>query len=104
MDTLYEIRGTSLIIFTPKELDHHVAEMITEHTDLFITGNNINKVIFDFSNTEFMDSSGIGVVMGRYKMIRRLGGRVVLRNLNNTVNRIFSLSGIYKLIGEGNVE
>lgn len=98
MDTLYEIKGRTLIVYMPKELDHHVAESITENTDWFVTCHNIKNMIFDFKTTDFMDSSGIGVVMGRYKLIKKLGGRIVLKNLKANINRIFSISGVNKIL------
>lgn len=102
METLYEIKGKTLIIYTPSDLDHHNAQLITEQTDWFVTSNNINSMVFDFKNTEFMDSSGIGVVMGRYKIAKKLGGVVTVKNMNSNINRIFSISGMYKFIGNGN--
>lgn len=99
METLYEIKGKTLVVYMPEDIDHHVAELITEHTDWFITSNNIINIVFDFKNTEFMDSSGIGVVMGRYKLMRKLGGKVTMQNINDTVNRIFTVSGVNKIIG-----
>lgn len=97
MDTLYEIKGKTLIIYMPSELDHHSAQLITEYTDWFVTSNNICNMVFDFNNTEFMDSSGIGVIMGRYKLVQKLGGKISIKNINQSVNRIFTISGIYKL-------
>lgn len=102
MDTLYEIKGKTLIIYAPTDLDHHSAELITEHTDWFVTSNNISSMVFDFKNTEFMDSSGIGVVMGRYKLVRKLGGTISVKNMSTNINRIFSISGMYKFIENGN--
>lgn len=102
MDTLYEIKGKTLIIYTPTDLDHHSAELITEHSDWFVTSNNIKDMVFDFKNTEFMDSSGIGVVMGRYRLTKKLGGKVTIKNISSNINRIFSISGMYKILEGGN--
>lgn len=98
MDTLYEIKGRTLVVYMPTDLDHHTAEIITENTDWFVTCHNILNIIFNFKNTEFMDSSGIGVVMGRYKLIKKLGGKIVLKNLSSNINRIFSISGVNKIL------
>jgi len=99
MEALYEVKGNTLIVYMPEEVDHHCAEQINEYSDWFVTGNNVRNMIFDFAKTEFMDSSGIGIVMGRYKLIKKLGGKITLRNITSAVNRIFSLSGVYKMIG-----
>lgn len=58
---------TLLVQFTTTELDHHVANYIRENVDDIIMRKNIKNIIFDFHNIKFMDSSGIGVIIGRYK-------------------------------------
>ena len=56
------------------------------------------KVIFDFSNVAFMDSAGIGMLLGRYKVIKMLGGQLELMNVNKQVEKVFEISGILKII------
>ena len=56
------------------------------------------KVIFDFNSVTFMDSAGIGLVIGRYKFVKMLGGTVELANLTNSIKKIFEMSGILRLI------
>ena len=65
MEVLYEVRGRNLLIYLPEELDHHNAKIITEQSDWYIISNKIQNIIFNFKRTKFMDSSGIGVIMGR---------------------------------------
>ncbi|WP_310605176.1 anti-sigma F factor antagonist [Anaerosporobacter sp.] len=98
MGAIMELRGRSLLIQISKDLDHHNAVMIREKADKLIDKNSINQIIFDFSNSEFMDSSGIGVIMGRYRKIIFTGGKVAVTNVNSSVDRIFKLSGLYKII------
>ena len=98
MSTQCKIIRRNLIVNVSKELDHHNAEIIRDEIDKLIIKNNIKCVIFDFSNTEFMDSSGIGVIMGRYKNIKNMGGNVVVTNVNTRMDRIFKLSGLYRII------
>ena len=57
-------------------------------------------LIFDFDGVNFMDSSGIGLIMGRYKLINKNGGRAFMVNLKPTVRKIFQLSGIFKILEE----
>lgn len=76
MDNEFKVAGTCLIIQVPQELDHHNAAIIREKADRIIERQNIKDVVFDFAETSFMDSSGIGVIMGRYKTIKFLGGTV----------------------------
>ena len=56
------------------------------------------KVVFDFSNVSFMDSAGIGMVIGRYKMMKMLGGTLEMTNVSQSVRKIFEMSGITKII------
>ncbi len=98
MGAFMELRGRSLLIQISKELDHHNAVTIREKADQLIDKNSVNQIIFDFSNSEFMDSSGIGVIMGRYKKIIFTGGKVAVTNVNSSIDRIFKLSGLYKII------
>ena len=59
----------------------------------------VKQVIFDFRETVFMDSAGIGMIMGRYKLMQSLGGKVTAIHVNQRVRRILLLSGIYKIVG-----
>lgn len=98
METYFRVRGTDLTIQVPSELDHHNAEKIRRGSDNLIQNRNIRRIIFDFQKTQFMDSSGIGMIMGRYKNIRFMGGEVIAVHVNERVHRILTLSGIYKVI------
>jgi stage II sporulation protein AA (anti-sigma F factor antagonist) len=95
---IYEVYERCLIIRLNEELDHHNAIKIRERADRLIDRNNIKHIIFDFSGAGFMDSAGIGVVMGRYKKVIFIGGRTAVANVDSTVDRIFRLSGLYKII------
>ncbi len=72
----YQVQENCLTIYLPAEVDHHNAEEMKRKADKLIDRNHIKYVIFDFENTDFMDSSGIGVIMGRYKTISLIGGEV----------------------------
>lgn len=98
MHNNFDVMGTWLIIHVPKELDHHNAEMIRKEADRFIERENIQSIIFDFQETDFMDSSGIGAIMGRYKKLKFSGGNVIAIHTNERVKRIFLLSGLNKII------
>lgn len=100
MEVLYEVRGENLLIFLPEELDHHNSKIITEQSDWYIISNQIKNIIFNFKRTNFMDSSGIGVIMGRYKLIKSLGGEITVTNINQSIDRIFTISGLYKLVNK----
>ncbi len=96
--TTYEIYQRCLIIRLNDELDHHNAVKIREQSDKLIDRNHIKHIIFDFSGTDFMDSAGIGVIMGRYKKLVFLGGKIAVANVSSAIDRIMRLSGLYKII------
>ncbi|SHK14135.1 anti-sigma F factor antagonist [Paramaledivibacter caminithermalis] len=98
MQLKLEVENNTLIVYINGELDHHSAEDVREDIDTAIDSKNIKNIVFELSNMKFMDSSGIGVVIGRYKKISKLGGRVGVVNTNAHVDRIFQMAGIYKII------
>ena len=98
MDELLEVKGSTLTVYAPEELDHHSAEQIRVESDRILARQNIRQIVFDFRRTAFMDSSGIGVIMGRYRNISLLGGSVKAVNVGEQVERILRISGIYKVI------
>lgn len=64
-----------LCIKMPREVDHHGAVGIKESADRLILDDNVKNIVFDFENTTFMDSSGLGIIIGRYRKISCFGGR-----------------------------
>jgi stage II sporulation protein AA (anti-sigma F factor antagonist) len=98
MEREYELQAGRLVVRVPKELDHHEAGKLRAKTDLLIENHPVRELVFDFSETEFMDSSGIGVMIGRCRKIGYFGGEVVAKNLNSRVQKIFQISGLHKLI------
>ena len=100
MNCEYKIKGNILRIYLPKELDHHISDSLREEADLLAESYFIRKIIFDFSRTDWMDSSGIGVILGRYKNMKLSGGHVYAVHLNERMKKIFAMSGMEHLIGE----
>lgn len=98
MEHIYEPKRGSLTILMPKELDHHQAGRLRTEIDVLIDAYHIRHLIFDFKETEFMDSSGIGVVIGRCRNLSFEGGDVTARNLSERVDKIFAVSGLKKII------
>ena len=83
----YQVQENCLTIYLPSEVDHHNAEEMRKNADALIERNHIKFVIFDFEMTDFMDSSGIGVIMGRYKIIRLVGGEVWAVHANARIKK-----------------
>ena len=92
------VKGTKLIVYMPEEVDHISADDLRRAADIAMLNQNIRHIIFDFTDTLFMDSSGIGMMMGRYRKIILRGGEMVAVNTNRRIEKILLLSGIQKLI------
>lgn len=79
------------------EIDHHSAREIRDEIDSTASKVHPKKLILDFSNVQFMDSSGIGLIMGRYKLMQIWEGSVEIQNLPPNISRIISLAGLEHL-------
>ena len=101
MECEYRINGIELRVVLPKELDHHIAEQMQEETDLLGDTYHIRRIVFDFRATSFMDSSGIGVILGRYRNMHFSGGKILAENMNERVQKILLMSGLEKIIAAG---
>ena len=88
----------ALLVRLSGELDHHSAAKIKEEADSMLRSTNAVNIIFDFTELSCMDSSGIGMIMGRYKKVRTLGGRVIAYGINVQIMRILEMSGMDKII------
>lgn len=93
----YETEDKLLLLEITEEIDHHVVEQIRRKADYEITRYMPRKVVFDFSHVTFMDSAGIGMVLGRYKMMKMLGGSLEMVNVSPMLKKIFEMSGITKI-------
>ena len=97
-DIAYRVERNTLVITLGSELDHHSAEHIKNQSEYYLYKHQIRHIVFDFAKTNFMDSSGIGVIMGRYKTVRGLGGTIAVANVSEQLERIFVISGLHKLV------
>lgn len=98
MNDVIRREGEKMIVDIPKEVDHFFADNIREKIDRKLQMENISVLEFDFTKTEFMDSSGIGLLMGRFKLMHALGGSVRAVHVGERIYRILVLSGIHKII------
>ena len=92
------IKEKMLVVEITEELDHHESEKIRRRVDYEIQRFIPKRVVFDFDRVVFMDSAGIGLIIGRYKNIASYGGSLELMNVKEKVKRIFEMSGILKMI------
>lgn len=90
--------GQELTVRLIGDLDHHGADENRHKIDEKIMDENINKVVIDLKKLDFIDSSGIGFVIGRYKNIRKRNGVIEIINANKKVRKILDMSGIGKII------
>lgn len=95
---MYEAKGQVLVIHLPKELDHHNCRNLRYETDLLLSENYITRIVFDFSKTVFMDSSGIGILLNRYKQMERSGGSMAIYGVGGQILRVLAIGGISKLV------
>ena len=69
-----------------------------------IERRKMNVVVFDFSNTVFVDSAGIGLILGRYNELKRLGKNLRLRGINFQLDKIFKIAGLYQILNIEHME
>ena len=98
MNVKHFIEDKILLFEITEELDHHQTEKIRNRADYEIQRFMPERVIIDFLRVNFMDRAGIGLVIGRYKQVSAMGGRLELLNVNDKIKKIFEMSGILKII------
>ncbi len=98
MSVALKLKNNTLTVCLKGDIDHHTVPAIRESIDDAIAVNhNANLIILDFSGVTFMDSSGVGLVMGRYRLIAPMGKKLQVDNLSARDFQILRMSGIEKL-------
>ncbi|MEI2280426.1 anti-sigma F factor antagonist [Paenibacillus polysaccharolyticus] len=87
-----------LIVRLSGELDHHTADMVRMQMDEAIQRRQCEHLVLSLKDLEFMDSSGLGVILGRYKLIKNKGGKMVVCDVNPPVYRLLEMSGLFKIM------
>ena len=98
MESKFYDKDKLLILKITDEIDDHNVQNIRRKADYEIERYMPKKIICDFDCVTFMDSAGIGLIIGRYKFANMIGAKLELSNLTQSVRRIFDMSGILKLI------
>jgi stage II sporulation protein AA (anti-sigma F factor antagonist) len=93
-----EVKNDVLCIRLTGELDHHTAEDLRELATTAIEKHNIRHILLNLEYLSFMDSSGLGVILGRYKQIKQLHGEMVVCAISPAIQRLFDMSGLFKII------
>ena len=94
----YERHRQTLIVYLADELDHRAAARLRGELDELLRDGNIRRLVLDLRSLRFMDSSGIGLIIGRYKLMARRGGSVAVMNADRRMDRIFEMAGLYELV------
>ncbi len=90
--------GDLLTVQLRGELDHCSAQGVRREIDGYLMDHGIRHLLLDLSALTLMDSSGIGVILGRYRILRERGGSVAVRGMNSHIARIFRMSGLERVI------
>ena len=90
--------GNVLTIKISGEIDHHTAKSIRENADRDIFYHRVKNTVIDLSEVDFMDSSGLGLIMGRYSLMQKLGGELTLRNPHERIVQIFTMAGLQRMV------
>lgn len=98
MKITYIKKNKRLIFEIEEDIDECCVQKIRRRIDNEIQRYMPKEVIFDFSNVSFMDSAGIGLIIGRYKLINMIGGELKIANVNTQIQKIFEMSGLLRLI------
>jgi len=94
----YEVHRSHLVYQMPKELDHHVAQPLCKELDMLVETFGVTELELDFKQTEFMDSSGIGVIIGRSKTMQFRGGKLAVSHVEGRIKMIFESVGLQKIV------
>ena len=92
-----QITDSVLCVRLDGELDHHTAQLMRTEVENALNNHTLNHIILNLDQLTFMDSSGIGVILGRYKQIRERGD-MILCHVPPSISRLFEMSGLYKII------
>ena len=94
MSVTIESSGSLIVAYLIGEIDHHTASLIREKIDNTISFKKPSHLILDFKNVTFMDSSVIGLVMGRYRLMQNFKGTVEIRNVSPRTKKLMELAGL----------
>src|SRR5699024_177136 len=87
-----------LIVRLNGELDHHESEALRSDWKDKMYQSPVKHVVLNFENVSFMDRSGLGVILGRYKEVLQLGGEMVVCSISPSIKRLFDMSGLFKIV------
>ena len=98
MDIKFNLTDNTLYVSLIGELDDCTSSFTRDAIDEKLRNYNYQNVVFDMSNLTFMDSTGIGVLIGRYKYLKNKNVSTYISNPTSTIEKIFKMSGIYEIM------
>lgn len=87
-----------LVIHLQGELDHHAVEQIRENIEQQLSENHYQGLVMSFRHIDFMDSSGLGLILGRYRTVTEHGGKMALCEVGPSLRKLFDMSGVLKVL------
>ncbi|MBE6852250.1 MAG: STAS domain-containing protein [Ruminococcus sp.] len=94
------VQGKNLTAGLSGDIDHHSASLMRKEIDLEIKQRLPSDITLDFGDVTFMDSSGIGLIMGRCRLMREIGGKVKISNASEQIKKVIKLSGVDRITEE----
>ncbi|MFN2745509.1 MULTISPECIES: anti-sigma F factor antagonist [Bacillus] len=94
----FNVKESVLCVRLTGELDHHTAETLRKQVSDHFVQYGIRHIVLNLEDLSFMDSSGLGVILGRYKEIKQVGGEMIVCAISPAVKRLFDMSGLFKII------
>lgn len=94
----YRISEGILTVEPGEEIDHHSAELIIRYTESLIRQRRVRILIFDLEKTIFMDSAGVGMLIGLYREMKMCGGVTGIIHMHKSISRIYQMAGLQKII------
>lgn len=94
----YEVRNDVLVVRVGGEIDHHSAVAVRTGIDEKLSAERPLKVYLELSGVDFMDSSGLGLIMGRYALVKRYGGTLAVLDPSPAVLKIMKLAGMERMV------
>ena len=98
MHITFKKTGQTLIVTMIGELDHHNAVNAREEIDRRFSASSSKNIVFNLQKLEFMDSSGLGILIGRYKTVSAIGGKTAIAAPSVLTRRLIELAGVHKII------
>ena len=93
----HTVKGDTVTVYLDGELDHHTAKGVRAELEALIESPRVKRLVLDLSGLTFMDSSGIGLVMGRYRLMQLAGGRLSVTGASERIQKIMRLAGLDRL-------